>query len=910
MSDLNWNKVEAIIDRAMDLPEGERKLFIEEQCGDNLKLKGEVTLLLESIFDSEGWLEDPADYKKEFYEEISDDVELLAAGQPLIGKQVGSYTIKEKIGEGGMGVVYRAERSDEEFAHRVAIKIIRHERATRENIRRFKHEQRILAGLNHPGIARLFDGGVTGDGFPYIIMEYVDGTPIDDYCHQQSCTLDHKIELFENVLEAVRYAHENLVIHRDLKPGNILVDQDGNIKILDFGISKLLEDEDDMELTQTGARLLTPHYAAPEQVKQQNITTATDLYALGIIFYQLLAGKHPFDFEELSRYEMEQAILEQEAPRPSAKISSPKLQKKLQGDLDAIALKAIRKESDKRYRVANEFLDDLKNYQTGLPVSAREDSFKYRSQKFFKRHKPGIAIAMGVLFLIIGFAGFYTWRIAQERDQAQLETQKAQNVKELLIDIFEANDPISGDAETASLPKLLENGTTKILNRDIEPSVKLELLFTLGTIYQNITEFDKARQLAQESLRLSNKYFGALSVYSAKSYIKLAGIDYDLGNYEEGKKDVVKAKNILNGQHPESNPVYSELYNHFGFIEEAMSNYDSSRVYFQKSLDNIKKQSPIDSAKYVNVLASVGRSVHRTGNYKKADSLMFVALKTSERFHGENDAVTASIAGDIGMYYMTRAKYDSSRIYYNRSLDIKEKIYGEKGHPNYSATLINLGVLEAYTGNNEVAEPLFIKALKIDTKLFGENHPYIAITKGHLASIYMEWGELSRAKGLMEEQLQVYLDSYGPEHYYLAGFYRNYGKLFFSLKEYERAEIQFEKAEQIYTKFETTPNTNFAKLYEARGENFYKMKKFKAAINPLEEAAKFFNPSKYDKYKIRGAKCLIKAGQSYTALNQLEKAEKIFREIKVRIDTTKPLTNNSELLELYSMARDNLEKKQ
>ncbi|MBN2733087.1 MAG: serine/threonine protein kinase, partial [Balneolaceae bacterium] len=442
MSDINWEKVETIIDQALDLPAEERKRFVDNQCGENQQLKSEVTLLLESIFDSEGWLEDPQDYKKDFYEEISDDVDLLSTNQPLIGKQVGAYAIREKIGEGGMGTVYRAERTGGKFDHQVAIKIIRQGHNTHKNIRRFRREQHILAGLNHPNIARLFDGGITDDGFPYIIMEHVSGTPIDNYCKANNCSINKKIALFEQVLEAIRYAHENLVIHRDLKPGNILIDEDGNVKLLDFGISKLLEEEEDTTLTQTGARLLTPRYAAPEQIRQENTTTATDLYALGIVFYQLLTGGQPFNLEDLSQYEMEQVILKQEASKPSSKVDDPALQKKLKGDLDAIALKAIRKEPGQRYRVANEFLDDLNNYQNNIPVSARDDSFKYRSQKFFKRYKQSVAVAVAMVSLIFAFAGFYTFKITEERNQAQLEAQKAQEVTNFLTDMYRASNPM------------------------------------------------------------------------------------------------------------------------------------------------------------------------------------------------------------------------------------------------------------------------------------------------------------------------------------------------------------------------------------------------------------------------------------------------------------------------------------
>jgi serine/threonine-protein kinase len=897
-----WQQIENIVDTALTLSEEKRTEYIEEKCAGDAELKSSVTELLESIEASEGYLENPEELQKNLINNFAIQDEKASS---MIGEKIGPYKLVELIGHGGMGSIFVAERVDHEFNQKVALKLIRRGMDTPSNIARFKLEQSILADLNHANIAQLYDGGITEERLPYLVMEYVDGTPIDRYCRKKELSIPDRIQLFKAVCKAVQHAHNNLIVHRDLKPENILVKENGEVKILDFGIAKLLEPDVDHTIfqTQTGGRVLTLGYAAPEQLSGENITVNTDIYALGVLLYKLLTDLHPFDIEDKSIREIESIIKKEDPAKPSSRKNS---QKPLDGDLDAIILKAMRKEASGRYNSAGEFLDDLQRYEKGLPVLAHEGTTAYRFKKFIKRNKQAIAAAVIFLLSITGLTAFYTFQLAQERNQAQLEAQKAQNVKNLLVDIFEANDPISGDAETATLPKLLEEGTSQILEREIEPSVKLELLFTLGTIYQNITEFDKAEQLANESLRLSSENFGPNSVNAAKSYIKLGGIDYDLGNYEDAKKDLLKANSILADYQPKSDPVYTQLYNHLGYIEEGMSNYDSSRIYFQNAFENIKKQARIDSAKYIEVLRNVGRSIHRTGDYEKADSLMFLALDTSEKFNGENDAITASIAGDIGMYYMTRAKYDSSRILYQRSLDIKEELYGEKGHPNYSATLVNLGVLEATVGNYAVAESLFLKSLKMDEEIFGSDHPYVAISKGHLAKIYLKWKKLDKARELREEQLQVYLDSYGPDHYCLARFFKAYGELLSAQGDYNKAETQFRKSEKIFSSYETTPEDSFAKLYEARGKNYFRLNKFEAAAKQFDMAAKIFNPSRYDEYKIRGAKCLIKLFESYFALGQTEEAEKTFDEIETRIDTTEILANDSEIQKLYAKAEQNL----
>lgn len=905
MNDLNWEKIETIIDELLQLPEDQHESYIEEKCGDNKKLKSEVTELLDSIFESDGWLEDPELYKRDFYKDLSDE-EFNLHDRSLIDKKIGSYTIRKKIGEGGMGSVFLGERTDGEFEHRVAIKIIRHGYATEQNVLRFRREQRILAGMNHAGIARLFDGGVTDDGYPYIIMEYINGTPITEYSRKNNCSVDEKIALFIQVLEAVRHAHENLVIHRDLKPGNILVTESGDVKILDFGISKLLEEDDLPSITRTGARLLTLKYAAPEQVRQDNITTSTDLYSLGVIFYELMTGDTPFNLEDKTRYESEQVILNESPPKPSSKVISNQQKNKLSGDLDAIALKAIRKEPEERYRVANEFLDELKNYQKGHPVSARNDTFRYRSQKFLKRNRRVIGVAVGIVLLIFGFAGFYTWNITQERNLAQLEAQKAENVKSLLVELFQGNDPITGDGESITLQELLETGTNEIINREMEPSVKIELLLTLTSIYQNITQFEKAQDLAVKSLNLAQNHFGENSILVADSYIKLGGLEHDLGNYQDGKEYFLKAKKILDNHASETNPLYATLYNHLGFAEEQLGDYDSSHSFFRKSIKILGNQTSVDSSLYIDNIKSLARGYYRHNDHQKGDSLLLTALNASKSFHGENDVITSSILGDLGMYKMTQGEYEKAREYYNRSLDIKETVYGEDGHPNYTATLMNLAVLEKQLGHSAVAESLFIKTMEIDEKLFGDDHPYVAMSMSHLAGIYQEREEYEKALDFLESAKQIYLDAYGPDHYYLGAMYKNYGNLLSQMGEYEQAEAYFGKSESVYENYETTDKDTYAKLYKVRAENYNRMGMFDEAAKQFELAADYFDEYSYNEYILLSAESLIQMAEAYAELGRIEYANIILKDVESRIDTSRVLASNPDIEKLFTDTVDEM----
>ena len=761
MNDLNWQKIETIIDRALEFSAEERKRFIDEQCGNNEQLKGEVTLLLESIADSEGWLEDPENYKKEFYEEISEDVESLASGQSIIAKKVGSYTIKEKIGEGGMGSVYLADRSGNDFDHQVAIKIIRSGKATDENIRRFKREQHILASLNHSGIARLFDGGVTSEGSPYIIMEYVNGIPIDEYCKKHNCNLDQKIELFKEVLEAVRHAHQNLVIHRDLKPGNILVDQDGNIKILDFGISKLLENEENTALTMTGTRLLTPRYAAPEQIKQQNITTATDLYALGIIFYQLLAGKQPFDFSDLSRYEMEQTILEYQPAKASTKVLSSKLKKKLSGDLDAIALKAIRKEPDKRYRVANEFLDDLKNYQTGIPVSAREDSFRYRSQKFLNRYKRGIVVVGCIVLLIIGFAGFHTWRITQERNVAEIEAQKAKDISRFLTNIFKSNDPAISKGDTLTAYELLNRGLQRI-DQLKTPEVYADMLIVIGNAYSSLGFQDKAEDILDNAITENRNVYGYQSTELAKALFA-RGIAESL-NFDVALPFFRESYQIRKTILGKRNPATLRSMERLATSMRNVGKLDSAE-YFAKKVNQYKsKNFKGDSLKLVasmGSLAYIYRKQDKTAEAKQIYLQIIHVLEKSES--NENALELSTYYNNLAFIYRDTREYQSSEKYLRKSLTINEKIRG-KGHPTTLMVRGNLAANMKYQARYEAAFNLLKQNIRYAQKKYSENHWRTASKYEATGNFLIGTKRYGEAESYLIKSIDIYNNTLGPNH--------------------------------------------------------------------------------------------------------------------------------------------------
>ncbi|NGP89472.1 serine/threonine-protein kinase [Fodinibius halophilus] len=835
MSDVNRKKVDTIVDQALDLPKEERKTFIESQCGDNKRLKNEVTLLLESIYDSEGWLENPEDYKKEFYDEISDDVEYLSTDHAFVGSQVGSYTIREKIGEGGMGTVYRAERRGGEFDHQVAIKIIRRGRASEVNIRRFRREQRILAGLNHPGIARLYDGGITEEGFPYIIMEHVSGIPIDEYCRENDCSITEEIALFEQVLEAIRYAHENLIIHRDLKPDNILVDEAGTIKILDFGISKLLEEDSDPSLTKTGTQLLTPRYAAPEQIRQENITTATDLYALGVVFYELLAGTGPYDLEEATSFEAKQIILRQEPVKPSAKVSSAASHKKLKGDLDAIALKAIRKEPDRRYRVANEFLDDLKSYQTGIPISAHQDSFKYRSQKFISRHKQGVAIAAGILLLVVGFVVFYSWRITEERNQAKLEAQKAEEVTDFLTRIFEGSNPTVAKADSIPIRNFLERGVNRINEMEGQSEVKAALLTTMGRVYSNLGEYEKSDTLLQEALKLSKEVYEDPHEDLANSYVMKAANEKELDNFAAAESLYKKGINILEKLENRPDSLYSGSLSNLALLYEEIGKHPKAIPIHKKAVALDKKRYPEGHKEIGISLNHLAVAQEKNGAFQKALKNHKKSLEIFNDKLGKGHKRTAITTHNLAILYRSLGRIDKAIPLIKEALKMKKAIYGNE-HIVVVSSLAGLGHLYRETGQIENAISTFEKTMDIVSNTHGDSSMYAGILSFSLGASYLQDGNFLKAKRLFRKSKDILERALGPEGAYVAIPKHLLGKLFLKQEKLSEAQDEFRETKAILIK-------NYDKTHPYYGGLMKSLGRLKIAQDSLQKARAYLNKS-------------------------------------------------------------------
>ncbi|MEY2512176.1 MAG: eukaryotic-like serine/threonine-protein kinase [Verrucomicrobiota bacterium] len=544
MTPERWQKVKNTLASALERPEeNERAAFLAATCADDISLRREVESLLaqpDDDFDLVGGAIGVASTDR--------------MNSPDEGRRIGNYELLRELGRGGMGTVWLAKRADQQFEKLVAIKLLKRGTDTDEVLRRFQTERQILARLEHPNIARLLDGGITDDDLPYFVMEYVDGPPVTEFCRDRALTIRQRLQLFLKICGAVQFAHQNLVVHRDLKPGNILVPPDGEPKLLDFGIAKLLApDEAAPEVTMAEHQRFTPAYASPEQVRGEPITTVSDVYALGTLLYEILTGKnaHRFSVPHPPPTELLRVVTQEEPLRPSAAALEPSIARRLRGDLDTILLKALRKEPSRRYSGVGAFAEDIRRHLDDQPVSARRDTFSYRAAKFVQRNKIGVAAAALVLLSLVGGIIATAWeaRVAQaQRARAERRFSDVRTLaSSMLSELNEEAETLSGSIKLRSIlvkrtlayldTVTQEAGDNRALQRELATAYQKVGDIQGNTYYSNLGDLNGALESYRKCLTLRETL--------AKAEPQNAEIRHDLALGHEGYADVLWGVNRL-----------------------------------------------------------------------------------------------------------------------------------------------------------------------------------------------------------------------------------------------------------------------------------------------------------------------------------------------------------------------------
>ncbi len=772
-----WRRISAVLDELFELPPEDRRAALRAACPEEPELMARIERLLEADAGAQGILERPAgDILQQLLE--GSGPEDPCDGQ-VDGCAIGPYRVDREIGRGGMGVIYLAQRADGQFEQRVALKLLKRGLDTDEIMGRFLRERQILARLEHPAIARLLDGGVSDDGRPYFAMEYVDGAPITVHCDRLRLTLEQRLTLFIAVCEAVQYAHANLVVHRDLKPSNILVDAGGRPKLLDFGIAKLLSDEAGSTApTRSGWYAMTPEYAAPEQLRGEAVTTATDVYALGLILYELLSGRRARPVIDAAGPALTDALLETTPNRPSSvvassgdsaagedpatdaagiaaarKLSPRRLERHLAGDLDTIVLRALRDEPERRYASADALARDIGRHLDGLPVRARRETAAYRVGKFISRHRLGFAATVALVLALAGGLATTAW----EARAAAREARKAKAVTAFLVSIFNTNDPAEARGRIVSARELLDRGAARIDSEKLQgqPAVQAELRGVLGDLYRKLGLLDRAGPMLNDALQRKRAIYGRESTEAAAAQERWGVYLYNRGKYDQAE----------------------------GVLRDTLALEE----------DLLGPRSPAVG----ETLSSLASTLSEEGRYADASALHRRALGISTKRFGAESIEAATDLGNLAVALWNQGELNEAEPNARRALALRERLLGED-HPDTVESLHDLATLLSDKGDYEESEELFKRAIRLRKKVLGPDHPSVAVTLSNYAILLQRRGRLEEAKPAALEALEIDRKALGPDHPNLAVKLNNYGVLCYRLGNFEEAERNFRQALSIW----------------------------------------------------------------------------------------------------------------
>ncbi len=693
-----------------------------------------------------------------------------------------------------MAYVYFASRADNEFEQSAALKIIKRGMDTDEIVRRFKHERQTLANLDHPNIAKIIDGGTTDDGLPFFVMEYIDGMPITDYCDKNKLTVDQRLELFIKVCSAVNYAHQNLIVHRDLKPSNILITSDGTPKLLDFGIAKLLDEEQNtntMAFTREGAKLMTVEYASPEQVKGGKITTASDVYSLGVLLYELLTGHLPYSFKNKFPHEVEKVITLVHPEKPSTIITksnktatedgdtfeiSPeeisilrssnieKLKRRLSGDIDNIILMALKKDPQRRYSSIQQLAEDIKHYIEGSPVSAHSDSIFYRTSKFVKRHAIGVAAILVINILIVGGVVTVIWQAniaSKERDKAELEASKTKHINNFLNEMLSSADPtIAG--KDLKIKDILDKASKKIYTElKSQPEIEAEVRSTIGQTYESLGLYEDAIFQHKEALQLRDSLFGENNSETAISYNYVALAYHYKGNLDTAKYFYEKSIKSLRALKDEKN--LEEALNNYGTLQMDLYQFDNAKKSFEESLNISLKIFGKESKEAASTMNNLAINYDYQNDLDSAEKYYLQALALDKKLFGDTSIDVSHNLNNLAFIYQERGNYKKAVSLFTSSYEIREKILGEN-HPEVATGEFNLGCSYYFLKDYDKAEKLISKAIGIWSGKLNDMHYYFGNAYGWLGKVQNAEGKYATAYSNLIRSLQIRKKNYDDKN--------------------------------------------------------------------------------------------------------------------------------------------------
>jgi serine/threonine-protein kinase len=856
-----WSEIEPLLDRLLDLPPDERAAALERECSD-ADLAAAVHGLLAVDIDTDSGID-----------RLAREIGTSPAG--IEGRQVGPYRIERALGEGGMGAVFLAARQTAEFTQHVALKLLRIGLFSAEQQELFRREQQIHARLEHPNIARIYDSGITDAGVPYFAMEYVDGVSLMDYCDRERLGIDARLRLFAAVCDAVAFAHRNLVVHRDLKPSNILVDAAGAPKLLDFGIAKLLSGADaPNEQTRTGLRRLTPDYAAPEQFDGGAITTATDVYALGVLLCELLSGARPIDSGiDASPLRTASRIVDADtAQRRGLGVAA--LKRRLRGDLEAIVAKTLQRDPAHRYSGAAALRDDIERHRNGQPIRARPAAAAYRLRKFIQRHTLGFAASLLLAVTLVGATAF-SFRQAgiagREAARATAEADRANAVRMFLQELFDSAAPGVSTAESAD--ELLLRGRERV-DRDFaaNPDLHTEILGLLGDLQRRRGHAEQAREPLEQAAALARRQFGAGDARTLHAEYLLALQAEDAGQYRDGAARLQHALDDFEAQRRDD-PAHQgtetevQALTELGLLDQRAGDNSQAVALARRALDMARRVLPPDHPTAIRALGDLGDVLmeaghyadavpllsevlererrrlgtqhadvavalaalasanHKLGRYAQAEQLLRDAVAIDAKAYSQPNHRAASHLNNLGVELIAEGKLDEGIENVQKSIALDRQIY-PAGHPETADSYVNVAMVRLRQGRYAEAETAMRAGMAEEVRARGADYPDIGYDQNSLARILIAEGKLDEAQPLLDAALADSRKRHGEQHVYAASALISQSMLYAARNDHLRASVLAREAVEMY---EQLLPANHNKTTAARlvlGENLHALERY------------------------------------------------------------------------------------
>jgi len=767
MESPRWTRMQALFHEAVAKASAERHAFLQSACEDDPSLIEEVLSMLTEDDTGDSLLD--RGLPEIAYEMVGTD---LPPSQAF-----GPYRLQRILGEGGMGVVWLAERAD--VGNLVAIKFLPHAGLSPARRERFLQETRTLARLTHPYIARLYDAGALADGTPWFVMEYVDGIPLNLYLEEHPAPIDGQLRLFRKVCEAVQYAHGQTVVHRDLKPSNILVQADGTPKLLDFGIAReLQEGQQEGDQTRPGPRFMSPHYSAPEWIRDGQVGLTTDVYSLGVMLYQTLTGSLP-----------EHSATQESAPVPPTKPSvaaargnsALKLSRAAWSDLDAMCLKAMHEDRAQRYPTAEALVRDIDHFLSGEPLEARPDSATYKLSKFLKRNRNAVLATAAALAILLALIAGFAWRLARARNAALASAAKAERMQRFMLDLFQGNDPDAGPSEDLRVAEVIDRGVLEAQSLNAEPEVQADLYRTLGTMYQKLGKLDKANTLLQMAGKRT-----ASSAAIAENQIALALLRSEQGKSQEAEKLARQTLAAAQAEGATGKANLTSVESALGHILVASGKYDEGARTLQQALALEEKSTP-PPPQYAQDLTGLADAQLYLGHDRDAESLNLRALAINRQIHGENHPSVAENLRNLAQVHQLRGNYKEAIGYAQQAYNVDVAWYGNDNPTTASAMTTLAGLLNQEERYSE-SEALLLHALAIQKKTYGDRSDHVAYVLNALGALELYRRNFQKAIDYDSQSVEAYRSAVGDGDYRVAVVMGNLASVYGEEKDYPHCE--------------------------------------------------------------------------------------------------------------------------